>query len=88
MGAVPRGAMHAGKEQRAGERAAVGAPPVAGGGGNGRAPCPLREVATLGPGSWAPLCAGMRAKLRAEDPEFREPGFQPRKLSTLSSALE
>lgn len=86
MGAVPRGAMHAGKEQRAGERAAVGAPPTAGGGGWPRVLC--GQVATLGPGSWAPLCTGMRAKLRAEDPGLREPGFQPCKLSTLSSALE
>ena len=87
MGAVPRGAMHAGKEQRAGERAAVGAPPRAGRWGWDRAaPVLCGEVATLGSGSWAPLCTGMRSKFRAGDP-WVQGAWVPARRSTLAHSV-
>lgn len=49
-------------------------------------------MVTLGPESWAPLCAGRRAKFRAEDPWLQGHRFQPsgapwHALETLHSFL-
>ena len=58
--------------------------PGQGGGGWDRvAPVLCRQVATLGSGSWAPLCTGMRAKFRAGD-LWVQGAWVPAQRSTLA----
>lgn len=82
MGAVPRGAVHAGKEQRAGEEVAAGGSPTAGGGadsgvGWGGALVLCWEAGNTGVWVLALPCAAAENKTQTTGCRSRESGFEP-----------